>query len=117
MRAVNTNGTLLKTSQEYTYTIAEAAQMELFADDPLDIRISNPVHEQLNISVDGSLPRLKLTIGSMSGRVLLTRTYGVIENQKLMVPVGSLAPGVYWIKLETGVGPAQSRKFIKLKHY
>jgi len=116
IHAVNSNGTLLKTSQEQSYTVAEATQLKLFSPNHVRIRISNPVYDQLQITVHGKIPQLKLTIGTMGGSILITKTYGVVENQRLMLPVGSLAPGMYWVKMETGIEPAHSRKFIKLKH-
>ena len=64
----------------------------------------NPVHERLNISVQGNITVTSLTVVDISGREMIEVRPGMSSTGKYEIPVQSLEPGVYYLVIMTADG-------------
>ncbi|MGM0496890.1 MAG: T9SS type A sorting domain-containing protein [Bacteroidota bacterium] len=115
VRTLDSQGTILSSSNEYSYVVEEATQLEKPEANIGRYDITNPVHNNLKIFVNGQVRNLNYSIGNMSGKVLKKGNFGKRENERLNIPFHQYPPGMYWIRLVPASGITQTIKFIKLE--
>jgi hypothetical protein len=70
----------------------------------------NPVNDRLNLELGNQASELSLSVSELSGKEVCKRNYSQVKN--LDLDASGWAPGVYVLRLKTGVGEAAMR-FVK----
>ena len=60
----------------------------------------NPSNDELYIQFEQSFQNISLSITDLSGKLIIQRSYGTLENNSIQIPTKILAPGVYSIKIK-----------------
>ena len=114
VRTLNSRGTILSSSDEFTYVVERATLMEKPAGKAEKYEIINPVYEYLEVFISGLVKDLNYTLGNMNGRILKNGNFTRVENERISIPIGQYPSGVYWIRFQSGSGAVRTIKFIKL---
>jgi len=95
---------VILSSREYSYTVDES---DVTGFDPGErsrgLEVVHPVDQQLIIHLDENTKGEYLVeIGDMTGRVLISESMDLYGTDRITMPVGSLDPGVYWVRIHDG---------------
>jgi len=114
VRTFDSQGAILSSSPEHSFVVEEGTLMSKPEAKTGKYEINNPVHDNLEVFINGQVKDLKYSIGNMNGSILKKGIFIRLENEHISVPVGQYSPGVYWIRFQSVSNAPQILKFIKL---
>jgi len=104
VKGYNSHHQVILSSREYSYTVDQA---DAAGSSPGEVsrgfEVVHPVSNQLIIHTDENMEGEYLVeVGDMTGRILISETMNVYGSDRITMSVGSLDPGIYWIRLYNG---------------
>jgi len=114
VHALDSRGTILSSSNEYSLVVEDPTLLEKPKSTNGKYEIINPVHDNLEVFINGQVKNLNYSIGNMNGSIMKKGNFMRLENERITIPIGNYSPGVYWIRLRSVSGDTRTLKFIKL---
>lgn len=114
VRGFDSEEQVIVSSAEHQYRVDEASDLEGPEGKPSpEYRIVHPVKNQLIVLAEENMRGQYLVeIGDMSGRTYISQSMQLYGSKRLSLPVGSLEPGIYWLRIRDDRGQ-RMYKFIK----
>ncbi len=114
VRTLDSRGAILSSSLEHSFVVEEATLLDKPKAKTGKYEISNPVHDNLEVFINGEVKDLNFSIGNMNGSVLKKGNFMRLKNERISIPVDQFSAGVFWIRFQSASGVTQIIKFIKL---
>lgn len=95
---------VILSSREYSYTVDEADAAGPYpGGSSRGFEVVHPVGRQLIIHLDANMRgECLVEIGDITGRTLISKSLNLYGTDRITLPVGSLDPGIYWVRIYDG---------------